>query len=79
MGKFAERGLAQSLPGENRPQNMHLAWVNFVGAIRNRTYRVLDPRERFCTSFVIINLRGAMKLPFVLKWKSSKGHARIGS
>ena len=35
MGKFAQRGLAQSLSRELHPQGIHVAWVNIDGAIRN--------------------------------------------
>ena len=35
MGKFAQRGLAQSMARELHPQGVHVAWVNIDGAIRN--------------------------------------------
>ena len=35
MGKFAQRGLAQSLSRELHPEGVHVAWVNIDGAIRN--------------------------------------------
>ncbi|MCE0505243.1 SDR family NAD(P)-dependent oxidoreductase [Roseivivax sp. GX 12232] len=35
MGKFAQRGLAESLSRELHPQGVHVAWVNIDGAIRN--------------------------------------------
>ncbi|RBI85689.1 oxidoreductase [Rhodosalinus halophilus] len=35
MGKFAERGLAQSMARELHPRGIHVAWVNIDGAIRN--------------------------------------------
>ncbi|SMY06187.1 SDR family NAD(P)-dependent oxidoreductase [Flavimaricola marinus] len=35
MGKFAQRGLAQSMSRELHPQGVHVAWVNIDGAIRN--------------------------------------------
>lgn len=35
MGKFAERGLAQSMARELHPQGVHVAWLNIDGAIRN--------------------------------------------
>ncbi|MBI1417632.1 MAG: SDR family NAD(P)-dependent oxidoreductase [Limimaricola sp.] len=35
MGKFAQRGLAQSMARELHPQGVHAAWVNIDGAIRN--------------------------------------------
>lgn len=35
MGKFAQRGLAQSLARELHPKGIHVAWVNIDGAIRN--------------------------------------------
>jgi len=52
MGKFAQRGLAQSMARELHPQGIHVAWINIDGAIRNpgRTEpedapdSMLDPR-----------------------------------
>ena len=35
MGKFAQRGLAQSMSRELHPQGIHVAWVNIDGAIGN--------------------------------------------
>lgn len=35
MGKFAQRGLAQSMARELHPQGIHVAWINIDGAIRN--------------------------------------------
>lgn len=35
MGKFASRGLAQSMARELHPQGIHVAWVNVDGQIRN--------------------------------------------
>jgi NAD(P)-dependent dehydrogenase (short-subunit alcohol dehydrogenase family) len=35
MGKFAQRGLAQSMARELHPKGIHVAWVNIDGAIRN--------------------------------------------
>jgi NAD(P)-dependent dehydrogenase (short-subunit alcohol dehydrogenase family) len=35
MGKFAQRGLAQSMARELHPQGIHVAWVNIDGMIRN--------------------------------------------
>ena len=35
MGKFAQRGLAQSLSRELHPKGIHVAWINIDGAIRN--------------------------------------------
>ncbi|MFQ6546400.1 SDR family NAD(P)-dependent oxidoreductase [Aestuariibius sp. 2305UL40-4] len=35
MGKFAQRGLAQSMSRELHPKGIHIAWVNIDGAIRN--------------------------------------------
>ena len=46
MGKFAQRGLAQSMSRELHPQGIHVAWVNIDGGIRNasRPERI-DPAE----------------------------------
>ena len=35
MGKFAQRGLAQSMARELHPKGIHVAWVNIDGAISN--------------------------------------------
>ena len=35
MGKFAQRGLAQSMARELHPKGIHVAWINIDGAIRN--------------------------------------------
>jgi NAD(P)-dependent dehydrogenase (short-subunit alcohol dehydrogenase family) len=35
MGKFAQRGLAQSMARELHPQGVHIAWINIDGGIRN--------------------------------------------
>lgn len=35
MGKFAQRGLAESMARELHPQNIHVCWVNIDGGIRN--------------------------------------------
>ncbi|WP_170479512.1 SDR family NAD(P)-dependent oxidoreductase [Ruegeria arenilitoris] len=35
MGKFAQRGLAQSMARELHPKGIHVAWVNVDGTIRN--------------------------------------------
>jgi NAD(P)-dependent dehydrogenase (short-subunit alcohol dehydrogenase family) len=34
MGKFASRGLAQSMARELHPEGIHVAWINIDGAIR---------------------------------------------
>lgn len=35
MGKFAQRGLAQSMARELHPKGIHVVWVNIDGAIRS--------------------------------------------
>lgn len=35
MGKFAQRGLAQSMARELHPEGIHVAWINIDGAILN--------------------------------------------
>jgi NAD(P)-dependent dehydrogenase (short-subunit alcohol dehydrogenase family) len=35
MGKFAQRGLAESMARELHPEGIHVVWVNIDGAIRN--------------------------------------------
>lgn len=44
MGKFAQRGLAQSMARELHPKGVHVAWINIDGAIRNPG-RVEPPDE----------------------------------
>lgn len=52
MGKFAQRGLAESMARELHPQGVHVAWVNIDGGISNTaraertddgTDKMLDP------------------------------------
>ena len=52
MGKFAQRGLAQSMARELHPRGVHVAWINIDGGISNParegraddgTDRMLDP------------------------------------
>ncbi len=47
MGKFAQRGLAQSMSRELHPQGVHVAWVNIDGGIRSdvRAERVGDGQD----------------------------------
>lgn len=53
MGKFAQRGLAESMARELHPKGIHVAWINVDGAIRNpgrdepadRPDSLLDPDE----------------------------------
>ncbi len=35
MGKFAQRGLAESMSRELHPKGIHVAWINIDGGIRN--------------------------------------------
>ena len=44
MGKFAQRGLAQSLSRELHPKGIHVAWINIDGAIRNPS--VTEPEDK---------------------------------
>ncbi|WGH80112.1 SDR family NAD(P)-dependent oxidoreductase [Jannaschia ovalis] len=39
MGKFAQRGLAQSMARELHPEGIHVAWINIDGAIGARDDR----------------------------------------
>lgn len=53
MGKFAQRGLAQSMAREFHPQGIHVAWINIDGGIKSaarpepadRPASMLDPDE----------------------------------
>lgn len=47
MGKFAQRGLAQSMARELHPKGIHVAWINIDGGIRNedRTGRQDDGND----------------------------------
>ncbi len=46
MGKFAQRGLAESMARELHPKGIHVAWINIDGGIRNplRPERI-DPAD----------------------------------
>lgn len=48
MGKFAQRGLAQSMARELHPKGVHVAWVNIDGGIANaaRAERTDDGSDR---------------------------------
>ena len=48
MGKFAQRGLAQSMARELHPQGIHVAWINIDGGISNpaRSERTDDGSDR---------------------------------
>ncbi|WP_299728924.1 SDR family NAD(P)-dependent oxidoreductase [uncultured Tateyamaria sp.] len=48
MGKFAQRGLAQSMARELHPKGIHVAWVNIDGGISNaaRAERTDDGSDR---------------------------------
>ncbi len=45
MGKFAQRGLAQSMARELHPHGIHVAWINIDGGIRDpsRSERIDQP------------------------------------
>ena len=60
MGKFAQRGLAQSMARELHPKGIHVAWVNIDGGISNTaraertddgTDKMLDP-DAIATSYM---------------------------
>jgi len=63
MGKFAQRGLAQSMSRELHPQGVHVAWINIDGGIRNpgreeptdKPGSMLDPDEVARTYLNLIN------------------------
>ncbi|MGI9351681.1 MAG: SDR family NAD(P)-dependent oxidoreductase [Rhizobiaceae bacterium] len=66
MGKFAQRGLSESMSRELHPNGIHVAWVNIDGGIRNpsRPERIdpadnpdsmLDPDEIAKTYLNLIN------------------------
>lgn len=44
MGKFAQRGLAESMARELHPKGIHVAWINIDGGIRNPGVR--EPADR---------------------------------
>lgn len=50
MGKFAQRGLAESMARELHPKGIHVAWVNIDGSIRNpgRTEPADQPDSMLC-------------------------------
>jgi NADP-dependent 3-hydroxy acid dehydrogenase YdfG len=43
MGKFAQRGLAESMARELHPQNIHVCWVNIDGGVKNPRYQASSP------------------------------------
>jgi NADP-dependent 3-hydroxy acid dehydrogenase YdfG len=46
MGKFAQRGLAQSMARELHPKGIHVAWINIDGAIAkvpDGSFKQLNP------------------------------------
>ncbi|MGR3467652.1 MAG: SDR family NAD(P)-dependent oxidoreductase [Shimia sp.] len=51
MGKFAQRGLAESMARELHPQGLHVAWVNIDGAIGPDDPAELDP-EAIAVSYL---------------------------
>lgn len=66
MGKFAQRGLAQSMSRELHPQGVHVAWINIDGGIRNQSRperidskdnpdSMLDPDEIALTYLHLVN------------------------
>ena len=63
MGKFAQRGLAQSMARELHPQGIHVAWINIDGGIRNpnrtepadRPDSMLDPDAIATAYLTLIN------------------------
>lgn len=63
MGKFAQRGLAQSMSRELHPQGIHVAWINIDGGIRNpgqsesveKPDSMLDPDEIARTYLNLVN------------------------
>ncbi|MEP2892286.1 SDR family NAD(P)-dependent oxidoreductase [Tateyamaria sp.] len=64
MGKFAQRGLAQSMARELHPKGIHVAWVNIDGGISNTvreertddgTDKMLDPDVLAATYLQLID------------------------
>ena len=64
MGKFAQRGLAQSMARELHPKGVHVAWVNIDGGISNEsrsertddgTDKMLDPDALATAYLQLIN------------------------
>ena len=63
MGKFAQRGLSQSMSRELHPKNIHVAWVNIDGGIRGSKHEeaadqpdsMLDPDAIAQTYLSLIN------------------------
>ncbi|MEP4249863.1 SDR family NAD(P)-dependent oxidoreductase [Tateyamaria sp.] len=64
MGKFAQRGLAQSMARELHPKGIHVAWVNIDGGISNTareertddgTDKMLDPDALAATYLQLID------------------------
>ncbi|MEZ5876530.1 MAG: SDR family NAD(P)-dependent oxidoreductase [Tepidamorphaceae bacterium] len=63
MGKFAQRGLAQSMSRELHPKGIHVAWINIDGGIRNpgreepadKPDSMLDPEAIAQTYLALVN------------------------
>lgn len=63
MGKFAQRGLAQSMARELHPQGIHVAWINIDGQIRTpgreeppeAPESLLDPEAVAQTYLALVN------------------------
>lgn len=61
MGKFAQRGLVQSMSRELHPQGIHVVWINIDGGIRNAGVQewssdaMLNPDDIAQTYFDLIN------------------------
>ncbi len=46
MGKFAQRGLSQSMSRELHPQGIHVCWINIDGMIRNEHRDRAEPSDK---------------------------------
>ena len=46
MGKFAQRGLAQSMSRELHPQGIHVCWINIDGGIANESRGRIQSAEK---------------------------------
>ncbi len=46
MGKFAQRGLAQSMSRELHPQGIHVCWINIDGVVANQARGRIQSAEK---------------------------------
>lgn len=63
MGKFAQRGLAQSMSRELHPQGIHVAWVEIDGAIGNPGTDPGEPDSKLAPDAIAAAYLGLVRQP----------------